>query len=221
MAKLFSSEALERAAEDLFELIGPDGAASLPRPDGAPWRSASSTSCASRSDHDLRRHQRGAAQHHRPARPRAPSIIRRDEWSTRACTIGSRRGSVSSWMGPTTCGWTGGTGSSSVTPPRCCPSRSAGRHGARPSAQDVVLKLRPPSPGPARALRPGAAVPILRALEPTDGAGAAGAVVRAVRRGPRPRVLRDGARAGRGVRAGRPAGARRRSRSASPACARG
>ncbi len=76
MAKLFASEALTRQSADFVDMLGPDGV----RSDGGPHRS-------SRRDRrillpvclghdDLRRHQRSAAKHHRPAWPRpTPTVV--------------------------------------------------------------------------------------------------------------------------------------------------
>ena len=88
MSKLFSSEALERRAEDLTEMIGPDALRSYFDPTAPGARPHRAHAALLARHHDLRRHQRGAAQHHRPARPRPPSLIWprlvRPRWSAAA-----------------------------------------------------------------------------------------------------------------------------------------
>ena len=64
------------AAEDLTELVGPDALRSRVDPTRLAARPDRARAALLARHHDLRRHQRGAAQHHRPAPVRSAALVR-------------------------------------------------------------------------------------------------------------------------------------------------
>ena len=76
MSKLFGTEALVRHAEAISALVGPDALRSRGDPTAVAGGRHRARPALLARHHHLRRHERGAAQHHRPAPLRAAEGVR-------------------------------------------------------------------------------------------------------------------------------------------------
>ena len=76
MSKLFSTEAIVRGAEELTAVVGPDALRSRLDPSAVERGTIEHLLRFSLGHHDLRRHERDPAQHHRPA-PLPPAPLSR------------------------------------------------------------------------------------------------------------------------------------------------